>query len=201
MKSIFTHSIVAALAILFTSLFMRQCSPAAVVVEEVTTVDTLYTERIVEHTDTIIKTLIRVKVDTVIREVPVPQPGSPEGIYSYDEFYEDSTYQVKGDILYKGEIEAHSQKFIKWKDQLTFIPTLRTVYRDKEIFKTTHSTRQPRFLAGAYLTGDKFALQQVGVKVVLVDNRFRQYSIGKDVLKNGTWMVGADVPLFYSKPK
>lgn len=199
MKSILTHTVVAILAIILTSLFMRQCTPVTTVTKEITTIDTLYKEKIVELTDTIYRTITRVKHDTITRVMAIPFPTSNEGVYSYDEYYQDSSYQVRGDILYKGKIEGHSQQFIKRKDNIAFIPTTRTIFRDREIIKSSRVTRQPRLLAGGYLTGDRFSLQQAGVKLTYVDNKFRQFSLGKDVLKNETWYVGMDIPLFYSK--
>lgn len=199
MKSILTHTIVAIIAIILTSLLMKQCSPVTTVTKETITVDTVFTERIVEHTDTLYKVITRTKLDTITRIVAVPYPDSTSGIYAYDEFYEDSTYQVSGGILYEGSIKEHTQRFIKRKDQITFIPTTRTVFSTREVLKTINITRQPRLLAGAYLAGDRFNLQQAGVKLTYVDNKFRQFSLGKDVLKNETWYVGVDIPLFYSK--
>jgi len=199
MKSILTHTVVAVIAIILTSLLMKQCSPVTTVTKTVTTVDTLYTERVVETTDTIYKLVTRVKHDTIYRHVPVPVDTVSEGIYAYDEFYQDSSYRVSGNIMYEGLIKRHDQMFTVLKDRTTFIPTTRTVFATRDIVKVTNITRQPRILAGAYLTGDKFSLQQAGVKVTVVDNKFRQYSIGKDVLKKNTWYFGADVPLFYSK--
>jgi len=201
MKSILTHSVIAILAIVLTSLLMRQCSPVTTVTETITRVDTVYTENIVEVRDTVYETRWRTKYDTIHRVVQVPQDTTSvqEGIYSYDEYYQDSSYRVSGNIMYSGIIEGHHQMFTRMKDNLVLLPTTRTVFRNRDVIKRVQSTRQPRILAGAYLTGDAFKLEQAGIKVTLVDNRFRQYTIGKDVLKAESWMIGAQLPLFYSK--
>lgn len=203
MKSILSHSLVALLAIILTSLLMRQCTPVTTVIQEITTVDTMYTESIVVERDTIYKTKWKTKYDTIERIVEVPQDTTPvkEGIYSYDEYYQDSSYRVSGNIMYTGLIEGHHQMFTKMKDELVLLPATRTVFRNRDVIKTVRSTRQPRFLAGAYITGDKFSVQQVGIQATFVDNRFRQYTIGKDMLDPESWKLAVQAPLFYSKHK
>lgn len=203
MKSILTHSIVAILAVMLTSLFMRQCSPVAAVTETITRVDTVYSVYTVEVRDTLYEVRWRTKHDTIEHIVQVPQDTTPvkEGIYSYDEYYQDSSYRVSGNIVYSGLIEEHRQMFTKMKDEVILLPTTRTVFRNRDVIKTTQSTRQPRFLAGAYITADKFKVGQLGIQATLVDNRYRQYTVGKDILDSESWKLGIQVPLFYSKPR
>ena len=90
---------------------------------------------------------------------------------------------------------------ITMKDEITFIPKTTTVIRDREIFTTKIQTRQPRFLLGSYLTAQAFTIQQLGFSATLIDNKFRQYTFGKDVLSDTGWMLDVKMPLFYSKKK
>jgi len=121
--------------------------------------------------------------------------------YSYNKFYDDSTTLVSGNMLYKGSILRHDQMLIKLKDELTFIPTTTTIIRDKEVLLSKTVTRVPRFSVGAYAYFDGAEPQSGGVSITMMDNKFRQYTIGKDVLNTTKWMVEYRHPLFYSKKR
>lgn len=200
-----THVAVAVVAVLITMLLMSRCTSPTVVIDEVVKVDTVYTVHTEVVTDTITVVKWKTKYDTVYREIPVPVFDSTgftrERKYSYNEFYEDSTYQVAGNILYAGNILKHNQMLVKMKDNITFIPTTTTVYNNRDIVTTKTVTRQPRLLIGAYSYFDGAVPQSGGVNFTMVDNKFRQYTIGKDVLNTTKWMVEYRHPLFYSKVK
>ncbi len=203
MKSWISHSIVAAVAIIATILLMNKCSSPTVVTDEVIVRDTVYTENTVTVTDTIRVVKWRTRYDTLLKVVEVPTDTSPnsssEKLYTYAEFYKDSSLQVAGNIFYTGKINRHDQMLVTMKDDITFIPTIRTIYRNRDILTTKTITRQPRFLLGSYLTAQAFTLQQLGVTATIVDNRFREYAFGKDVLSSDGWMVSAKIPIIYGR--
>lgn len=204
MKSWISHTVVAAVAILLTILLMNKCSNATVVTNEVIVRDTVYTENVVTVTDTIRVTKWRTRYDTLTRVVEVPIDTSSddsERLYTYSEFYRDSSFQVAGNIFYTGRISKHDQMLIQMKDNITFIPTTRTVFSNRDIITTKTITRQPRFLLGSYLTAQAFTLQQLGVTATMVDNKFREYTFGKDVLSNDGWMVSAKIPIIYASKR
>lgn len=203
MKSWVSHIIVAVVAVILTSLLMKQCSGVTTVAETVVTVDTVYQEVVVVETDTIVEVRWRTRYDTVTKEVEVPvyaDTGTFEtnALYSYSEIYNDSTYKVAGNIFYDGRIHRHDQMLIKMKDEITFVPKVTTIFKNRDILTKIQSTRQPRFLIGAYVTADKFSVEQIGINATIVDNKYRQYTVGKDIFSNYGWMAGAKVPIFYS---
>lgn len=197
MKNILTHSLVALASIVLAVLLTKQCTPVHTVTETVVTRDTVLNEVVTEVHDTVYITRKITRVDTIHHEVPVVTVS--EGIYSYNEWYEDSTYQVLGNMVYKGVIEGHHQMFLKHREQITLLPTTRTIYRNRDIFTTKIISRQPRLLVGAYSRLNEFKPEQIGINMTLVDNKFRQYTLGKDVLDPKAWMLQVQVPLFYSK--
>ena len=197
---------VAVTSILLTMLLMSKCDRATTVTQVVTTIDTLYQERIVETIDT--QYIIKWKIKTLVEERVVQihdtiflQDNS--SLYTYDEYYEDSTYQVSGNIRYEGSILGHNQMFSQLKDKVTIVEKETIVYKDRTITKETDITRQPRFLIGAYTTlniQNGLDFNQVGGNITFVDNKFRQYSIGKSVIGED-WYAQFQYPLFYSKKK
>lgn len=203
MKSWLSHILVVVVAIILTSILMKQCSGVTTVTETVTTIDTLYQEVVVTEIDTIVEVRWKTRYDTLVKEVEVPTYTNTDSfevnaLYSYSEIYDDSTYQVAGNIFYDGRIHRHDQMLIKMKDEITFIPKVTTVYKNRDVIKTVRSTRQPRFLIGAYVTADKFSVEQIGINATMVDNKYRQYTVGKDILSDYGWMAQAKVPIFYS---
>lgn len=203
MKSVLTHSIVAIVAVVLTSLLMKQCSQATVVTNTVTTIDTVYSEVVHTTTDTIYQTEWKTKYDTVKLEVPVADTvyHDREAVYAYSQFYKDSSLQVIGNIFYEGRINRHDQMLVTMKEDIVFIPTTKIYHHNRDILKRTTVVRQPRFLAGAYVTADALTLQQAGVSATLVDNKFRQYTVGKDLLNEESWMAEVKFPLFFAKHK
>jgi hypothetical protein len=177
-----------AIGLVIGLLIAGQCSTGKQVVVEHNTIDTIthtvYDTIIEEHIDTITQfvDIPKLQRDTLYKEITVPAENTEyqeTGLYSYNEFYKDSTYQVAGNIQYKGEITEHDQMLIQRKEEITFIPTTRTIYRTRDIIKTEY--KHPKFLAGTYMTTDGFSLEQVGVNVTYVDNKYRQYTVGKSV--------------------
>lgn len=215
MKSILTHIIILLIGLVVGGLLTKSCQRATTVTSERITVDTIYTIDTLYQVDTVRIVAPRPEPKVIVKEVQVPVYTSEDTarhiadldsvellskqVYSYDEYYEDSSYQVVGNIYYQGLINKHTQMLVIRKDNLTLIPTTRTVFTNRDIITKISSTRQPRFLAGVYVAGDKFTVQQAGITATLVDNKFRQYTIGKDILNPEAWMIQAQIPLFYSK--
>lgn len=202
MKNWLSHTIVAVVAIVLTMLLMKQCSGVTTVTEEVIVRDTVITEQIVVQTDTIVEFRWKTRYDTVEKVVEVPVVSTApevEEVYAYSEFYKDSSLQVAGNIFYTGQIKKHDQMLITMKDKVTFIPTTTTIYRNRDVFTAKTIRKQPRLLLGSYLTAQAFTLQQLGLSVTVVDNRFREYTFGKDVLSDDGWLIGAKIPVFYTK--
>ena len=214
MRSILTHIIILLVGLVVGGLLTKSCQRATTVTSKRVTVDTLLSRDTIYQIDTVRIIASRPKPKVIVKEVQVPvyTPEDTanitgldsvellsEQVYSYDEYYEDSSYQVVGNIYYQGLVNKHTQMLVIRKDNLTLIPTTRTIYETRDILTKVSSTRQPRFLAGVYVAGNRFTVQQAGITATLVDNRFRQYTVGKDILNPEAWMIQAQVPLFYSK--
>jgi len=184
--------------LLLAWLLSSQCSKATTVTVVETKIDTVYEEIIVEVKDTIYETITKTKFDTAYKVIEVPvEPVTEEEVYVYDEFYQDSSYQISGNIEYIGEIKSHNQMLIQRKDNIVLLPTTKTIYRNRDIIKTISTSRQPRLLAGAYTTFDGLNLDQAGLDLTFVDNKFRQYTVGKDLLNKQGFSLSTKIPIFY----
>lgn len=208
MKSIITHLISFSLGVVVTILMMSQCSRKATVVETINTTDTLEIVKYdtIETVRTEFVTKWKTKTDTLTREIKVDSfiyITSDEKLLTYDEYYNDSTYQVSGNITYTGDIKSHDQMFVQLKENKEIVYVDRQITKDTSTTITSTKTRQPRLLVGAYstLSVQPVNFQQAGVNLTFVDNKHRQYTVGKDVLNKDYWMAGFKVPLFYSKYK
>lgn len=198
MKEIFKYLIGMVVGVLLAWLLMSKCSRTTTVTVVETQVDTVYQEHVVERADTIYQTVVKTNFDTIEKIIEVPvEPAEEVEIYAYDEFYQDSSYQITGNIEYVGEIVSHDQMLIQRKDNIVLIPTTKTIYRNRDIIKKINTTRQPRLLVGAYTTFDALELDQAGLDLTFVDNKFRQYTVGKDLLNKESFTLGLKIPLLY----
>lgn len=196
MKNILTHIGVAAIAVVATLLFMRGCGKTEVIRQTETIVECTVDTITQVETHTIVK--YKTKVDTVERIVYQNiEPEYPEELLTYEEHYKDSTYSVYGNIAYSGTINRHEQMFVHNKETIEFIPKITTEYVTKTEYITKES-RKPRLLLGMYSTLNIPDIQQLGFNITLVDNKYRMYTVGKDVLNKQAWSVEFKAPVIWT---
>lgn len=201
MRGILSHAIVAVVTAVLM-FFVMQCGGRVTTVTQTETViDTVYQEVVVERIDTfeVVKWRTRTNYDTIQRivEVPVEDTTSGEKLYTYNELYRDSMFEVAGNIEYEGRILRHDQILIQKKDYIQFIERDKHYYHNRDVIKRVTSYRQPRLLGGVYTSFDGLEFQQLGAQLTLVDNQFRQYTVGKHLFDSDSWTASIQIPLLW----
>lgn len=195
MQQVLSHIGVAAVAIVATLLLARGCQEPKVITEIECYTDTLTVSDTIE--------ILRYKTvkDTIERIVYIDTTevkNEPDlELMSYEEHYVDSSYSVHGNIFYTGSIIRHDQMFVQNKEQIQFIPRVRTVFntRDNIIYKT----EQPLLYVGLYSSFDLHIPVQAGISVTYADKRNRLYTLGKDLVSTRGWTFDIKAPVLWSK--
>jgi len=201
MKNLLTHIGVAAIAIVATLLFTNGCDRDQVLPRQVETVVECHTDTLIKtkldtqfivKTRTIIDTIERVVYQNIERDT-----SKEEEIYTYEEHYKDSSYSVYGNIAHTGTINRHEQMFVHNSDEIKFIPRTRIVTNTRTEF-VSKKHRQPRLMLGLYSNLELPTVTQAGVTMTLVDNKYRMYTVGKDVMNIDNWHIDFKTPILWT---
>jgi len=180
----------------------QSCPPCLEVVS--TKIDTVHTQSIDTVREVVVKKvpiveyrqIIKVKKDTLsFPSYKYPELSVPQEVayFNSNEYYQDSSYMVENNILYKGEIVGFDQAFHKLKDDY-FRVEVRDTFTVKEV--TIVQEPKKRILSvGPSILGDPSSIQGVGAVVSYMDRKRNSVDLGYYVYSN-VWQASLKIPIW-----
>lgn len=195
---VLSHIGVAAIAIVATLLFTRSCTPNAEPQYIYETIVECQTDTIVKDT-TIFKTIVKTRTETktIVHEVFIDTTDRASHLAQSANYYMDSTVQVFDNIWHSGEIHQHDQMVVD-KRPVEYLFRTNTVLHTRDNIKLVRE-QSPRLLMGLYSTFNGYIPDQAGLDVTFVDNKYRQYTLAKDLRELNTWALSFKTPVLWKR--